>query len=66
MSGKRMRAGPSLTTKEKEVLSLLKKGWSDKEIAAELGIPVRRAQYYVGRLRLKFGFASRRQFMLGN
>lgn len=54
----------NLTPREKDVLALLKKGKTDKEISVELNITIRAAQYHVGRLRRKFQFRDRRAFML--
>jgi DNA-binding CsgD family transcriptional regulator len=53
-----------LTPREKEVLVYLKKALSDKEIAVELGMNVRAVKHHVAQLRKKFGFHSRRQFLL--
>ena len=53
-----------LTPREKEVLALLKKALSDKEIAVELGISPRMAKYHVAELRRKFKVTTRRAFLL--
>jgi len=59
-----METPAHLTPREKEVLALLKKGFADKEIAAELGISPRLAKYHVAELRRKFKVTTRRAFML--
>jgi non-specific serine/threonine protein kinase len=58
-------AGPpmsaQLTARELEVVPLVARGLSDKEVAARLGISVRTAEYHVDRIRKKLRFASRSQ-----
>ena len=53
-----------LTTREKEVLSQLAKGASNKEIAYELGITERTARTHVSNILGKLGLASRTQAAL--
>jgi DNA-binding NarL/FixJ family response regulator len=53
-----------LTTREKEVLSQLSKGASNKEIAYELGITERTARTHVSNILGKLGLASRTQAAL--
>jgi DNA-binding NarL/FixJ family response regulator len=57
---KRPRAeAAGLTVREREVLRLLVLGWTDKEIAAELGIGRRTVSTHVATLRAKLGAPSR-------
>lgn len=53
-----MDSGPSLTPREKEVLSLLRLGLSNKVIAARLGIRVDTARRYSSRIRRKTNILS--------
>ena len=53
-----------LTTREKEVLSQLAKGASNKEIAYELGITERTARTHVSNILGKLALASRTQAAL--
>jgi NarL family two-component system response regulator LiaR len=53
-----------LTEREKEVLALLARGLSNKEIAAELFITERTARTYVSNILGKLGLASRTQAAL--
>ena len=48
-----------LTPRERAVLQLLARGWSDKEIAAELGIGRRTVSTHVAAIRAKLGAPSR-------
>mgnify|MGYP000094201952 CR=1 FL=1 len=48
-----------LTPRERDVLRLVAQGWSDKEIAAALGIGRRTASTHVAAIRAKLGAASR-------
>jgi DNA-binding NarL/FixJ family response regulator len=50
---------PSLTPRERDVLRLLAQGWSDKEIAAELGMGRRTVSTHVAAIRAKLKAASR-------
>ena len=50
-----------LTPREIEVALLVAKGMPDKQIATELGIRVRTAEYHVEQLRRKLGCSSRTQ-----
>lgn len=57
-------AAESLTEREKDVLRLLGKGHSNKEIAAELFITERTARTYVSNILGKLGLSSRTQAAL--
>jgi DNA-binding NarL/FixJ family response regulator len=52
-------AEPELSPRERDVLRLLAQGWSDKEIAAALGIGRRTASTHVAAIRAKLGAPSR-------
>jgi DNA-binding NarL/FixJ family response regulator len=52
-------ANPQLTGREREVLELILKAHSNREIAAELGIEERTVKAYVGRLMRKAGVDNR-------
>ena len=66
MSSLQMEAEPvePLTAREKEVLSQLAKGASNKEIAYELGITERTARTHVSNILGKLALASRTQAAL--
>lgn len=51
--------GKDFTRREFEVLQLVSKGLSDKEIGAKLQIATRTAKFHVGRLLAKVGVRSR-------
>jgi DNA-binding CsgD family transcriptional regulator len=57
--GNRATAADFLTPRELEVLRLLAKGWSDKEIAAALGIGRRTVSSHVATIRAKLNAPSR-------
>lgn len=48
-----------LTTKEKQVLQLISRGYANKEIAAELNIPFATARGRVGAIMVKLNANSR-------
>ena len=50
-----------LTRREAEVLRLLARRWTDKEIAAALGISPRTAMGHVAAVRAKLGARNRRE-----
>lgn len=52
---------PNLTPREKEVLGLIAKGWSNKEIAAELAITTVTVKLHVAHLLSKLGVNDRTQ-----
>ena len=52
-------AKDALTPRERDVLRLVAQGWSDKEIAAALGIGRRTASTHVAAIRAKLGAPSR-------
>ena len=58
-AGDDVAAAHGLTPREREVLRLLVEGWSDKEIAAALGIGRRTVSNHVATIRDKLGAPSR-------
>jgi DNA-binding CsgD family transcriptional regulator len=54
-------AAARLTRREAQVLGLLARRWTDKEIAAALGISPRTAMSHVGRVLAKLGARNRRE-----
>ena len=52
-----------LTPREKEVADLLRLGWTDKEIAARLGVGRRTVESHVANIRGKLGLRSRRDLL---
>ena len=57
--GGSVAAASGLTARERDVLRLLVRGWSDKEIAAELGISRRTVSNHLAVIRDKLGTPSR-------
>ncbi|HWT25134.1 MAG TPA: response regulator transcription factor [Solirubrobacteraceae bacterium] len=57
-------AAPRLTPREREVLALLGRGFSNKRIALELGIAEKTAKIHVSRILHKLGVADRTQAAL--
>jgi two-component system, NarL family, nitrate/nitrite response regulator NarL len=55
----RMRPGEELTAREREVLALLSRGLSNKQIASELAISEHTAKFHVNAILGKLGAASR-------
>jgi DNA-binding CsgD family transcriptional regulator len=55
----RVRCAESLTSREREVLTLVASGRLDKEVAKELGISVRTVHTYLDRIRQKAGVRRR-------
>jgi len=54
--------GPRLTSREGQVVELLRRGATDREIADEIGVSLRTAEDHVYRIRRKFGLRSRHDF----
>jgi DNA-binding CsgD family transcriptional regulator len=52
---------PTLTPRQLEVAALVARGWSNRQIAAELVITERSAESHVERIRARLGFRSRAQ-----
>jgi DNA-binding CsgD family transcriptional regulator len=52
-----------LTARETEVASLLAKGYTDRDIAARLGIGRRTVETHVANVRAKLGLKSRRELL---
>lgn len=57
-------SGQRLTPRERQVLRLLTRGWSDKEIAQELHIEPKTVSHWVLSLRQKMGAENRAQAIL--
>jgi len=55
----RLRPGEELTAREREVLALLSRGLSNKQIAGELAISDHTAKFHVNAILGKLGAASR-------
>ena len=58
-SAGRLAGESELTPREREVLRLVAQGWSDKEIAADLGIGRRTVSTHIAAIRTKLGATSR-------
>jgi pimeloyl-ACP methyl ester carboxylesterase/DNA-binding CsgD family transcriptional regulator len=52
---------PGLTPRQRQVAALVARGWSNRQIAAELVISERSAESHVERIRARLGFRSRAQ-----
>ncbi|HKY50493.1 MAG TPA: helix-turn-helix transcriptional regulator [Candidatus Limnocylindria bacterium] len=57
------RAGTRLTERQREVLARVRRGLSNKEIAAELGITEEGVKAHLARLYLRFGVRNRVQLL---
>jgi ATP/maltotriose-dependent transcriptional regulator MalT len=57
--GARARGEPGLTAREREVLGLAGRGFSNGEIARELAVSVKAIEKHIGSLYAKLGFTSR-------
>ena len=63
--GRQGESGPTaLTQREGEVLTLLSRGRSNKQVAAELGLGLRTVEGYVSSILAKLGVASRTEAVL--
>ena len=60
---KLIRAIPALTPREVEIVRLLRKGYSNKEIAQELGIAVTTVKWNMTNILGKFEVQSSRQLL---
>lgn len=58
-AARRLRPGEELTAREREVLALLSRGLSNKQIAGELAISEHTAKFHVNAILGKLGAASR-------
>jgi len=54
---------PALTPREKEIVQLIRKGYSNKEIAKELGIAVTTVKWNITHILAKFEVESSKQLM---
>ena len=59
VEGSREHSFPEISTRETQVLELLARGWSDKEIANELAISVWTVHSHLKRIFGKFGVRTR-------
>lgn len=55
----------ALTPRERDVLDLVRLGWTDGEIADELVLSVRTVNHHVGNILQKLGAKSRRELRRG-
>ena len=58
-----MPAMPALTPREKEIVRLIRKGYSNKEIATELGIAVTTVKWNMTNILAKFEVESSKQLI---
>src|SRR5258706_2503787 len=56
-----MGEGPQLSRRERQVAKLVADGLTNREIAVQLGVSERTAEYHVEQIRNKLGFHSRRE-----
>ncbi len=63
-SEKKRLLGKPITDSEKQVLQLVVWGYSNSEIADEMGIPERRARFWVETLKMKSGRERKRDLVL--
>jgi DNA-binding NarL/FixJ family response regulator len=61
---KQLLAGQSLTARESQVLTLLFRRLTNKDIAHQLNISERTAKYHVSNVLSKLGLESRRNFLV--
>jgi len=55
---------PALTPREKEIVQLIRKGYSNKEIAKELGIAVTTVKWNITHILAKFEVESSKQLIV--
>ena len=60
---KLITSAPALTRREVEIVRLLRKGYSNKEIAQELGVAVTTVKWNMTNILGKFGVQSSRQLL---
>ncbi len=60
---KLIESAPALTRREVEIVRLLRKGYSNKEIAQELGVAVNTVKWNMTNILGKFGVQSSRQLL---
>ena len=60
-----MEGQDELTPREREVLELLKKRWTNEEIAAQFLVDVRTIETQVSHVLHKLGYRDRREFWRG-
>ena len=60
---KSSKTGPALTPREKEIVRLVRKGYSNKEIAQELGIAVTTVKWNMTNILGKFEVQSSKQLI---
>ncbi|MDQ3880442.1 MAG: helix-turn-helix transcriptional regulator [Chloroflexota bacterium] len=51
---------PRLTARESQVVEMVRQGWTDRQVAAALGLSVRTVETHVARILRKFGLNTRR------
>lgn len=56
---------PTLSGREREILGLLQRGFTNLEIATQLGLSVETVKHHIGAIKKSLGLKHRRQFSLG-